>query len=325
MSLFTKAKILIGMISMISSCGSGISWAAGSQMYAAGAVVRVAQAYMSLSDVSGVDHDSGFSNNDHDDRSYGISQGSSPGSGHGSRRDEAVRVYARKKQEPAADVVKENLEASAAEEKKIIVLDPGHTAVMSGLYEPIGPGSSQMKEADTMGTRGVASGVTEYELNLVVAGKLQAELERRGYVVLLTRQSHDLSLSCVERAAVANNANADVFVRIHADGSSDQSARGALTICITPNNPYCPELYEASRRLSDCVLEEYCRVTSAYRRGVWETDTMTGNNWSQVPVTLIELGFMTNPEEDLLMETEEYQDKMVTGIADGIDRYLQTP
>ena len=97
-------------------------------MYAAGAVVRVAQAYMSLSDVSGVDHDSGFSNNDHDDRSYGISQGSSPGSGHGSRRDEAVRVYARKKQEPAADVVKENLEASAAEEKKIIVLDPGHTA-----------------------------------------------------------------------------------------------------------------------------------------------------------------------------------------------------
>jgi len=229
------------------------------------------------------------------------------------QRDRTARVYARKQE----DVI--------PEPKQVIVIDPGHTAVMSGLFEPVGPGSSEMKAADTMGTRGVVSGVTEYELNLEVSQKLKAELERRGYEVILTRQSHDLSLSCIERAAVANEAGADVFIRIHADGSESQSAKGALTICITPDNPYCPELYEASRKLSDCVLEEYCRSTGAIRRGVWETDTMTGNNWSQVPVTLIELGFMTNPDEDLLMETEEYQEKMVIGIADGIDRYLTNP
>ena len=212
--------------------------------------------------------------------------------------------------------------APDSESRAVIVLDPGHTAVMSGGTEPVGPGSKEMKAKDTSGTRGVSSGMREYELTLLICFKLTNELRRRGYKVVLTRDRHDLSLSCIERAQIANNAQADAFIRVHADGSESRSARGAMTICTTSRSPYCPQLYPESRRLSDCVLGSYCSVTGAKNRGVWETDTMTGNNWAMVPTTLIELGFMTNPEEDLLMASEDYQELIVQGIADGIDAFF---
>lgn len=56
--------------------------------------------------------------------------------------------------------------------------------------------------------------------------------------------------------------------------------------------------------------------------GIWETDNMTGNNWSQAPTTLIEMGYMRNPTEDRKMRQDSYQKKMVYGIANGIDNYL---
>ena len=141
-----------------------------------------------------------------------------------------------------------------------VVLDPGHSSVVASGTEPLGPGSTENKAADTSGTSGTVSGLTEYELNLTVSQKLRTELQNRGYTVLMTRESNDVPVSCIERADVANNSDADAFVRIHANGSEDSSAKGAMTICITPDNPFYPALYEQARALSDCIINNLSEV-----------------------------------------------------------------
>ena len=228
-----------------------------------------------------------------------------------------------KKQETETKEKKEEeKEPEKQNRTQTVVLDPGHSAVVAEGTEPLGPGSTENKAADTSGTSGTASGLAEYELTLMVSRKLRDELQDRGYTVLMTRESNDVPVSCIERADVANNAEADAFVRIHANGSEDSSVKGAMTICITPDNPFYPELYEQARALSDAIINNLSEATGCENDGVWETDSMSGNNWSQVPATIVEMGYMTNPEEDALMATDDYQNKIVRGIADGIDQYF---
>ena len=228
-----------------------------------------------------------------------------------------------KKQETEPEEEKEEeKEPEQQKRTQTVVIDPGHSAVVAEGTEPLGPGSTENKAADTSGTSGTVSGLAEYELTLSVSQKLRDVLQDRGYTVLMTRESNDVPVSCIERADVANNAEADAFVRIHANGSEDSSVKGAMTICITPVNPFYPELYEQARALSDCIINKLSESAGCENDGVWETDSMSGNNWSRVPATIVEMGYMTNPEEDALMATEDYQNKIVRGIADGIDQYF---
>ncbi|MBO4396575.1 MAG: N-acetylmuramoyl-L-alanine amidase [Eubacterium sp.] len=213
--------------------------------------------------------------------------------------------------------------ADTVETKKLICIDPGHQAHANTSQEPIGPGASETKYKVTGGTSGCVTHVPEYKLVLRVGKKLKKELKERGYDVIMTRTTNDVDISNSERAAIANEAGADVFIRIHADSSESSSAVGAMTIAPASNNPFMSKKNrKKSGKLSRKVISAFCAATGAKSRGVWYTNTMSGINWAQVPVTIIEMGFMSNPTEDRLMETADYQEKMVKGMADGIDDFL---
>ena len=217
----------------------------------------------------------------------------------------------------------EEVKPEVIPEEFLVVIDAGHQRKGNSEKEPVGPGATDMKAKVTGGTTGVSTGLTEYELNLQVAFKLQTELEARGYTVVMVRTEHDVNLSNSERAMVANEAGADAFIRIHANGSENADVNGAMTICQTKDNVYNGDLYEKSKALSTYVLDCMVETTGCKKQYVWETDTMSGVNWAQVPVTIVEMGYMSNAEEDEKMATEEYQEKIAKGIADGIDKYKE--
>ena len=205
---------------------------------------------------------------------------------------------------------------------KVIVIDAGHQQKGDLSKEPIGPGASEQKAKVTYGNVGVKTGTPEDQLNLEMALKLQTELESRGYTVIMCRTENDVNISNSERAAIANEANADAFIRIHCNGYDSSSVHGAMTMCQTPNNPYNGNRYEESRLLSECVLDYLVDETGCKKQNIFEDDSMSGINWSMVPVTIVEVGYLSNPDEEAKLVTDDYQQKVAVGIANGVDAYI---
>ncbi len=205
----------------------------------------------------------------------------------------------------------------------VVVIDPGHQLKGNSDKEPNAPGSDVMKTKVMSGTYGRFTGLTEYELNLRVALALRDELIKRGYTVVMIRETNEVDISNAERSQIANDYEADAFIRIHANGSDNASVNGCETICQSRSNPYNGDLYDESRRLSQCVLDAFCKSTGIKKRSVVESDTMTGINWCRTPVTIIEMGFMTNQTDDEFMASQSFPAIAAKGIADGIDAFFE--
>jgi len=206
-----------------------------------------------------------------------------------------------------------------------VCIDPGHQGswVDMSAQEAEAPGSSVRKTKSSAGTVGTTTGVCEYQLNLDIALLVRNELENRGYRVVMTRENNDTAISNSERAKLAASSGCDITVRIHANGSEDSSVKGALAMIGSQSNPYVSSLYDDSYLLANDVLNSYCSETGFKNLGLQFTDDMTGINWSTIPVMILEMGYMTNPEDDLSMQDPVTRGKMVNGITEGIEKYFR--
>jgi N-acetylmuramoyl-L-alanine amidase len=208
----------------------------------------------------------------------------------------------------------------------VVVIDPGHDLRANPSTEPIGPGSSIRKIKDGGGTRGVVSGLTEAELNLRVSLRLRTLLERAGIRVVMTRtRTARASIGNVARARIANRARAALFLRVHADGSTDPRARGTHTLHPAFRAGWTDDVYRTSRRAARVVQTQLVRALGFPDRGLQERSDFTGFNWADVPAILVELGFITNPTEDRLLATAAYQRRAALGLCRGTLHFLGRP
>lgn len=230
-------------------------------------------------------------------------------------------------EKPAPAATEPAVPASRAEytpgDGRIIALDIGHRpeGAISGV-EPIGPGASETKRKLSTGTQGTdANGTVWYErdINLAVGLKLKAILEARGYSVFLVNRNE----SNAERALEASASGASLTIRIHCNGSDNHDVKGLMTYSPKPGNPFLGDsLIAESQRLSNCIAPAIVAATGVNFRGDLNANDMTGTNWSRIPVTIVEMGFMTNVEECTLLASPEYQEKLALGMANGVDAYL---
>ena len=206
----------------------------------------------------------------------------------------------------------------------VIVIDPGHQEKGNSEKEPVGPGATETKAKVSSGTASRFNGYPEYKVNMEVALKLRQILLERGYTVIMTRTGNAVNISNIERATIANDAHADAFVRLHCNGSENNTFHGIGIYYQTPNNPYNGDLHGEAKALNSCLLEHMLSATGARRDGLIESDTYSGINWCKVPAGLVEMGYMTNQEEDAMLQDQAYQQKLAVGIADGIDEFVST-
>ncbi len=198
-----------------------------------------------------------------------------------------------------------------------IGIDPGHQAQGNSEQEAVAPGSSETKAKVSSGTYGRFTGVPEYEVNLDISLQLRDALEALGCEVYMTRETNDVDISNQERAIMMNELGVDLVLRIHCNGSTNSSAQG-IGLYIRKTGANADECMRAAEALLPAMVE----ATGAESDGIFRRDTYTGLNWSTVPSILVEMGFMTNEEEDYKLNDPAYQDKLVEGMVEGICAYM---
>lgn len=203
--------------------------------------------------------------------------------------------------------------------KVIICIDAGHGITGLKEREPVAPGSSDKKPAHVSGTAGRY--ISEQELNLIIAMKLKDKLEAQGAKVIMTREENKCDLGNIERAEIANDAKADLMVRIHADGNTNPNRKGVSVL--VPEGNMDSSLITQSRVAGQHILTHALEATEAVNLGVVAREDLTGFNWSKVPVVLIETGFLSNVEEEVNLISPDYQNKLADGISKGIIEYFK--
>lgn len=203
----------------------------------------------------------------------------------------------------------------------LVCIDPGHGTDprVAAQREPIGPGSRTLKIKDGGGASGEAPVV------LAIARRVRAQLLTLGYRVAMTRNAPGYRGGNIARAQFCNARHAALMLRIHADGSSNASAHGARTFSPTLRPGWTDDVAAPSLKAARFVQRALVESTGARDMGIQRRADLTGFNWADVPVVLVETGYMTNPREGRLLRSPAYQERVARGLAEGVKAYLAGP
>lgn len=214
---------------------------------------------------------------------------------------------------------KNNSKEETVKNKKVIVIDPGHSSRGNNGQERQSPDSNVLKIKDPGGAQGIVSKTPEYAINMKVALKLKVLLEKDNYKVIMTKTQHNENPGNVDRAEVGNANKADLVIRIHCDSSDNQKVQGA-SMLVPGKAGYGKDISDVSKKYGQTILESLVNECKMSNKGVVVRNDLTGFNWSKVPVVLVEMGFMSNPKEDQMLNDEAYQNKLAQGLFKGIKK-----
>lgn len=184
----------------------------------------------------------------------------------------------------------------------IVVIDAGHGGVDGGAV-------------------GVATGVVEAELNLQYAYALKAELEARGMTVVMTRTDENALASgkksdMAARKKIMNGCGADIVVSIHMNKFTDRSVCGPMA--------FYEKGSEEGKLLAAAVITGVCEGLERRVRLASPADYYIVRE-SDMPAVLVECGFLSNASDEALVQTDDYRDALVRGIADAVEFYFGIP
>jgi N-acetylmuramoyl-L-alanine amidase len=201
----------------------------------------------------------------------------------------------------------------------LICLDPGHGTppAIGQQREPIGPGSRVTKIKDGGGARG------EAEVVLAIANRTRLLLRRSGYRVVMTRTGPTYRGGNIDRARFCNRRGAALMLRIHADGSSDPSRHGVSTLYPARRDGWTDDIYAPSLQAAKGIQPWLARTTGAPSLGLVKRSDLTGFNWADVPVVLVEAGFMSNPTEGRRLRSSAYQWRVARGLVRGVATFTR--
>ena len=203
----------------------------------------------------------------------------------------------------------------------VVGIDAGHQVLPDLTLENASPLQDQLQKAKmTPGCKGIRTGTDEHYINLAVAIQLKALLEDAGATVVMSRTQSDVHISNMERAEIMNEADVDIWIRIHCNSSTDSCTQGARVLLPAgiSNSSKLPE----SRRLGYCIINRFCESTGACMLAPHAMTDQTGFNWSDTPVVAIEMGYLSNTVSDLLLSRASYQEACSMGLFQGIIDYF---
>lgn len=200
-----------------------------------------------------------------------------------------------------------------------VCIDPGHQENGQYIVEEKGPGLEGTVRSSAGMARGAVTKRMESIVVLEIGFMLRDALLAEGATIIMTRNTQDTYVSNIRRAEIAAEADADFLLRLHCDAHDTQETHGI--------GIYCPVYSDYAKAIAD--WDGWLAMGDIMRKAMWEatgqtrgrtalTNLFIGNNWATMPSFLIEMGFMTNPAEDVLLSFPPYQQRLVQGMVEGV-------